>query len=781
MTVPMPQDECEAYRFDSFELRLKDEILLRDEVAVPIQRLPFRMLVILVERAGELVSRDELQKLLWGEQIFLEFDNNLHVAATKLREALGQTGAGPRFVVTEPRRGYRFIAAVTPVYRRGDLYPDALDKPAGAAAPDLVSLSVIRKRRPILILSSSILGVVACVAAGLFALRIHNSPIVHREERVALGGFANRTGDPALDGMLSGAFELKLRQSPYLRFIDDEKFRTKVKDPGSATLQSQLAACVSLDGGILLTGEVVKASHGYRVDLSEWRCSTGALLSAEKADANDGISLLRALDATAEALRRRTGEPAETLQGFNASITQATTSSLAALKAFGLGDRELTQGDQAGAISNYRLAVDLDSQFALAYARLGMIYSNEINPVLAHQYLSKAFLLRERTTDRERLLIAANYYSRVTGETQHAIDTYQLWRSLYPYDLTPQTNLALEYLEIGKPNEAVEPARAAHRLDESDAYATSNLALSYLETGDFSNLNVLCEGAAHRWSVTPLFHSYCYQSAFAQNNPASMQREIQLATGNSAEILILNHASRVAVLHGDLREGERLFGLACQRAVQEADGPLAASFQLEQGQWQAELGASAGAREEVKLAMLQNGDDAAGQALAALVYARIGDRSRALMLASAASKAAPADTIVNRAILPLVHGAIALAASDSDAAIRALEPVRPLDLNGTLPFASAYYRGLAYEQDHRWEAASEEFKRVIDHRFVSPDSLYVVLSELELGHVLKLSLHSAEASKAFQHLSGIWQNASPDFAPRRKLALYMKDDSKKHR
>lgn len=780
MAFPMPQPDCEAYRFDVFELRVKDQILLRDGVEVPIQRLPFRMLAILVERAGELVSRDELQKLLWGEQIFLEFDNNLHVAATKLREALGQTVAGKRFVVTEPRRGYRFIAAVTPVYRLDVPHSDALDIPPGASAAEVASFSVSRARHPILIIGGSILGVVACLAAGLFAFRIHTSPIVHREERVALGGFANRTGDPALDGMLSGAFELKLRQSPYLRFIDGEKFRAKVRDPDSATLKSQLAACVSLDGGILLTGEVAKTSHGYRVGLSEWRCSTGALLSAEKSDANDGIALLRALDATTEALRRRTGEPAETLQGFNASITQITTSSLAALKAYELGDRELAHGDQAGAISNYRLAVDLDSQFALAYARLGMIYSNEINPALAQQYLSKAFLLRERTSDRERLLIAANYYSRVTGETQHAIDTYQLWRSLYPYDLTPHTNLAIEYLEVGKPNEAVEPARAAQRLDESDAYATSNLALSYLETGDFSNLNVLCEGAAHRWSVTPLFHSYCYQSAFAQNDPAAMQREIQLATGNSAEILILNHASRVAVLHGDQREGERLFGLACQEAIQEADAPLAASFQLEQAQWQAELGATAGAREEVKLAMHQNGGDPTAQALAALVYARIGDPARALMLASAASKAAPADTIVNSAILPLVHGAIALAASDSDAAIRALEPVRPLDLNATLPFASAYYRGLAYEQGHRWEAASEEFKRVVDHRFVSPDSLYVVLSELELGHVLEISRHSAEASKVFQHLSGTWQNASPDFSPKKKLAEYMKTASVKH-
>jgi DNA-binding winged helix-turn-helix (wHTH) protein/tetratricopeptide (TPR) repeat protein len=781
MALPMPQDDCEAYRFDTFEVRLKDEILLRDGVVVPIQRLPFRMLVALLERAGELVSRDELQKRLWGEQTYLEFDNNLHVAATKLREALGQTGAGPRFVITEPRRGYRFVAVVTPVYRPGiqdEEPPDALPDTAPRAVPRFMAR---RARRPILIVCGCILGIAACVAAAWFAYRIHNSPIVDRDARVVLGGFQNRTGNPALDGILSGAFQLKLRQSPYLRFIEDEKFSAKVRDPDSATLKSQFAACVALDGRVLLTGAVVNAPHGYQVVLSEWRCRTGTLLATEKGNANDGLSLLHALDTTTEALRRRMGEPAETLQGFNASITQVTTSSLAALKAFGLGDRELARGNQAEAISNYRLAIDLDSQFVLAYARLGMIYSNEIDPTLARQYLSKAFLLRERTTDRERLLIAANYYSRVTGESQHAIDTYELWRSLYPYDLTPNTNLAIEFLEMGRPDKAIEPARAAQRLDASDTYATTNLALSYLETGDFSSLNALCAGAAHPLSVTPLFHSYCYQSAFAQNNAAAMQHETQLAAGNSAEILILNHASRIAMLHGDLPEADRLYRLAIQKALQDKGAGLAASFQLEQAQCQAELGASGRARQEVELALRQSPADPTSQALAALVYARTGDRARALTLATAASKAVPADTIVNAAILPLVHGVIALNAADAKAAIRALEPALPLDLNGTLPFASAYYRGLAYEQDHQWEAAAGEFRRVVDHRFVSPDSLYVVLSELELGHVLDMSVHSAEAAKVFEQVASTWRNASSDFAPRKKLAFYWKDDTKKHR
>jgi DNA-binding winged helix-turn-helix (wHTH) protein/tetratricopeptide (TPR) repeat protein len=781
MTSPSHKGVCEVYRFDTFEVRVKDELLLRDGKVVPIQRLPFRMLVLLLERAGKLVSREELRKQLWGEETFLEFDNNLHVAAGKLREALGPTADGKSFVLTEPRRGYRFVAAVTPIYPAEPTPSAALEDRSVDSEIKVESTRLPRTRRHrFRVMSYCALGATVCAAMGVLALHIRNRPIVSRDQRVGLGGFANHTGNPALDGLLPGILRVKLRQSPYLRFIDDEKFGARVQRPDTASLAVQLAACKALDGSVLLTGEILNGPHGYRVELSEWRCGTGALLTVVRGNADKELDLLQALDATTETLRIRMGEPADVVRKFDAPLAQVTTNSLAALKAFGVADQELVQGDQIGAISNYRLAIDLDAKFVLAYARLGMIYSNEIDPTLASKFLSEAFLLREGTTDRERLSIAANYYSRVTGESQHAIDAYELWRHLYIYDVTPNTDLAIEFLEVGQPDKAIEPARTAVRLDPHDAYAITNLALAYLATGDFQNLNSLCTEAARPRSVTPLFHSTCYQAAFAQNDAEGMKREMQLSSGNSAEILLLNQASRIATVRGNRPEAERLFHLANQKAIDEDGSGLSASFQSERAQQLAELGDAMPARNAAELAMHLSPNDPATLALAAIVYARLGDHDRAMTLATAASQAAPTNTLVNAALLPTAKGATALARGDAKDALKALETARPFDLNAALPFASAYYRGLAYELDHQWEAAAKEFTFVGDHRFVAPNSLYAVLSELELGHVLATSHHPSEAAAIFEHLDDLWKNASPDFAPRKTLNLYSKAAPSKH-
>ena len=111
MVGTSPKVAC--YRFGPFELDPGEATLSRSGIRVRLQDLPYRLLLMLVERAGEIVTREELRQHLWPENTFVEFDNSLGVAIRKVRESLNDNADAPQYVATLPRRGYRFLAPVT--------------------------------------------------------------------------------------------------------------------------------------------------------------------------------------------------------------------------------------------------------------------------------------------------------------------------------------------------------------------------------------------------------------------------------------------------------------------------------------------------------------------------------------------------------------------------------------------------------------------------------------------------------------------------------------------
>src|ERR1041385_2336239 len=99
-------------RFGPFELKLGSEELYRDGVAVKLPPQPFKVLALLATNAGQLVTREELQQQIWGEDTFVDFDKGLNFCIKQIREALGDDPRAPQYIETLPRRGYRFIAPV---------------------------------------------------------------------------------------------------------------------------------------------------------------------------------------------------------------------------------------------------------------------------------------------------------------------------------------------------------------------------------------------------------------------------------------------------------------------------------------------------------------------------------------------------------------------------------------------------------------------------------------------------------------------------------------------
>jgi eukaryotic-like serine/threonine-protein kinase len=754
-----------------------------------MQDLPFQMLLILLEHPGELVSREELQKRLWGQDVFVEVDNSLHVAAARLREAIGDRATDPTYIKTISGRGYRFIGDVTPVY---DMPVRAASEPVtteptltiatSAGSPSKADPAKETKpgkiRLPPPAVLWSLLGIaLAAAAISIYWYRSAHRPLAGVRDRIVVGGFANHTGDYDLDGTLGLALRVKLEESPYLNLIPDQRFRQQIKKPDGAALQDELHACANLGGQVLLRGQIIQQASQYELQLSAWRCADGRLLATQKAHADSQEWVLTALNTVTQQMRGRLGESNESLRKYDTPIAQATTGSLNALKAFILGEEKRAHGEEADAISSYKLAIDLDPQFALAYARLGTIYANAEEFALSRQYYQKAFDLRERTTEAEQLYIVSHYYTFATGEIQRSIEAYELGRSAYPRDMSSANNLALQYMVLGQPEKAVEPARAAIDLDPAAEFPYATLAQAYLSSGDYSGAQKLCSDPVREGTNIMQFHQTCFTLAFVQNDEAGMSRQLDWSRGTPQESALIEAAARVALYRGQLRQARQLFSEARQNALRNNLPESAAEILQDQALFEADLGFVREATESAQAAMKLAPNSAFVQAFAALALARAGDSTAAEAAANKAASQSPSDTILNSAVLASVRAAIQLERHNPTGAVQSLEGTRPYDANSFMALSSPYYRGLAYMQEQKWQEAAREFHWVLDHRALAPDSLYVVLSQIELGRTLQLSGDAAAANRVFNQLEETWKNADPDFPPIAQLHAYQRQQS----
>jgi tetratricopeptide (TPR) repeat protein len=731
------------------------------------------MLVILLEKPGELVTKEELAERLWGQEVFTEVDQSLYVMAGKLRQVLGDDASQPHFIRTVSGKGYRFIDSVTPVFAPADLtVPLSLPSPPTAPMDHIHPSRADRTSRRT-VLRVTAVAIVAILGMGLAVDKYNNRTLMSDQDRVVVAAFTNSTGNPDLDGTLSAAIQSELRESPYLSLIPDQKFHALVKNTASASLQDELRACKVLDGQVLLKGHIFSLAQGYQVALTAWRCANGQLLTTQEAAAVSQTTILSALGLATERMRRRLGEPEDSLKKFNVPAELATTASFAALKAFDLGEQKRFNGDAAGAVASYKLAVDLDPQFALASARLGTVYHNRWQLALSAQSYQQAFELRNsRTSDRDRLYIVAHYYEFATGEIKRAIEDYELWHALYPRDIVPVYNLATQYLLIGRPQRALDLAQKVVRQEPTDIM-NELLAQIYLKLGDYGNVEKLCDDPANGKMNSMNFHRACFEAAFAQDDEIAMDKQLQWSHGSPEEGEALSDAAWVAMYRGRISDAKILFRKAKESAMQSKSIDLAADIETDQATLEADVGLLPDARIHAREVLKLPFESAWEQAYAARALARSGDTSRALIAGKKAASMAPLDDLVNSAMLPTVRAAIYIQKNDPANALQALEVSRDFDLCGCMQLVPGYYRGLAYLQNKQPELAVREFQGVIDHRFLSPTfSLYLVLSQLELGHAFQMLGDSTSANRAYTKVEMAWKDADRNFPPLQKLRRY---------
>jgi eukaryotic-like serine/threonine-protein kinase len=781
----------ESYRFGAFEIRCRAGELTYKGMRVRIQDLPFRMLLVLLESPGEIVSREHLRDRLWGEKTFVDFDNNLRVAAAKLREALSDNAANPEYLETIARRGYRFVADVTPLYGAtasllpADLTKQVASSETGSSHHEVVSPVEIvpvqvsneaaiklpdenrrrfwgNLRRPRILVPACILLLLA--ATGLvWRASVRHRPLIASQENVVVGPIVNKTSDPVYDNAFSLPFRIKMEESPYLRLVPGEAFQRALHSRPSASVADELSVCRTLGAGLLLGGELLPEGERLKFRLTAFDCPSGRRLAFTEERASGADTALAALDKASEHMRLVLGEAPASIDRFNASLAKVTTNSLSALHAFHLGEEMHIDGREQEATTYFKMATDLDPQFALSYLQLGRSYSNLSEDSLSRAYYQKAYDLRERTTDRERLYIASSYYSYATGEVERAVAAYQLWGSIYPNDVIVPNNLANIYLLTGVPGKALANARRAIELEPSLELPYATFAQALLRNGDLRTLKLLCNDKKRSTTNALAFHLACYDAAEIQNDQTSAAKELTWASDGSARAAILNEKAEFDIQAGRLHSAREAFSAAASSATQSQLPEFAAEIDLNEALFLSELGFAKEARALTTQAVNLASFSTDVNLFAALVWAELGDQDHAHQAAEMASRQFPQGTLLHKAELPSVEALLNMHAGLFGKALEELETVKPYDQCQVLNLMPGYERGLSYLRTGENEKSIAELQNVLRYRITSPQSLFVPLAELRLAQSLIGSRR--DAAPLIDDLESRWKDADPSFAP----------------
>jgi eukaryotic-like serine/threonine-protein kinase len=742
-------------KFGLFEADLEHLLLTKQGLRVKIQDQPFHLLALLLERPGEITTREEIRQKLWASDTFVEFDDGLNTAIKKLRIALGDSSDNPRFIETVPRRGYRFLAPVS---------TSAPTEPSAAKA-SLAPAPIKRPSRSRIIAISLLALALASVATILVVAR-HRHPTLGEKDSILLADFENNTGEPLLDGAMKEAAAVELGQSPFLNIVSNDRVRESLRFMSRSPdehVQASLAreVCERVGAKAYIAGSVNRIGTGYVLALKAVNCTDGTSFAQESAIAKSKEALLPALDQAAAKARRELGESLASIQKFDVHVEDATTPSLEALKAYSLGTAQLARGTIKDAIPFFDHAIELDPNFAMAYAKRGAAYSTLGELDRAASEFRKAYALRGTLSEREKLFLTVRYQDSVVGDTNKAIETYEMWRKLYPRDIQPYNGLSARYQIVGKYEEAAEAAREGLRLQSNSFVPYANLASSYQALNRFDEAKQVCAQAAAAQHDSLYIHQVLFEIAFLQKDKATMEKELSSAKGTSREADILTGEAEASASLGKLRQArqefERVFAIRRSNGLDDHTGyTMAAAALIE-----ADFGNEAKARNEAKEALrLGRGVDA--RETVAEVFSIIGDERQALALVDELHTRYPLHVPLNPASLASVVAAIEIRRGNPAKAVQVLEQARPYDLSEFSDLNPIYIRGLAYLRMGAGIEAAAEFQRYLDHSGINTVFPRHSLALLGLARAYILMKDTPRARKAYQDFLVSWSEADPD-------------------
>jgi serine/threonine protein kinase/tetratricopeptide (TPR) repeat protein len=628
-----------------------------------------------------------------------------------------------------------------------------------------------RKLWKVLVPAALIL-VAGAIGGPLYFRWRHTTTRLTEKDTIVLSDFNNRTGDSVFDDTLKQGLSVQLEQSPFLALVSDRKVDETLKlmgRPAGERLTPEVTreVCQRTGSKAMLTGSIAGLGSQYVIGLKAVTCDTGDVLAEAQEQAAGKEGVLKALDAAAVSLRSKLGESLSSVQKYATPVEEATTPSLEALKAYSLGVKTESASGDAASLPFFQRAVDLDANFAVAYTWMSTAYFNLNEIGRAAEYGRKAYMLREKVSERERLYIESNYYSFVTGELEKAAQALELWQQTYPSDDIAYTNLGFVFATLGNWERALEEWREAVRMDPNAGVPYYLLGLACMSLNRLEEAEVVYKHADERKLENQLVLQGRYWLAFLKGDAAQMAQTVSAAMGKpGSEDLLLAVQADTEGWYGKLSDAHELTVRAMDSALHNNAKETAGGYQAEAALREVESGNREQARAEAKAA-LKLAPNRDVRAISALALARAGETASAEKLAAELDKAFPLDTLVQRYWLPTIRAGVALERQDPNRAIELLKVASTIELSSitaslTIFLCPAYLRGEAYLMLGDGNRAAAEFQKFIDHRGVVMNFPWGALARLGLARAYAMEGNTAKARAGYQDFLAIWKDADPD-------------------
>jgi len=650
-----------------------------------------------------------------------------------------------------------------------DSDPRPTTTPTTQAEPKPIAKST--RHRSGVVTGAAILGASLAVGGWLiFSRKAH--PLTDKDT-IVLADFTNSTDDPVFDGTLRQGLSVQLEQSPFLSIISDEQIHKTLQmmdQKPDAKLTPEIARelCQRAGSAAVLDGSIAQIGTQYLLTLKAVNCTSGERLASTEAQASDKDHVLDALGRTAKEIRNMLGESLSTVRKFDTPLDQATTPSLEALKAFSSGHKIMFASGAAGAIPFFRQAIELDPNFALAYAWLGRAHRDLEENATAADYTRKAYELRGAASEAEKYFILASYDIVTTGNLFKARQTCELWNQSYPRNPMPRTFLAGPiYPAFGQYENAIEAGKDAVRVSPESPVPYFILGFNYIKLNRLDEAKATYARALEHKLDHPYIHIDLYLVAFLQDDAAGMQQQAAWFAGKlgSENDMLALRADTSAYL-GRLREARDF----SRQAMITADGAdfkeAAATYVARSDLREALFGNSNEARRTAAMA-IQHSTDQGVQFSAALAFAYAGDDTQAKALTADLVKRFPESTMMQINFLPTLRAKLALNKRNVSEAIESLTASAPYELgrsgsSGWTAMYPVYVRGEAYLAAHQGSEAAAEFQKILDHRGVVLNGPIGALAHLQIGRAYAMQGDTAKAKAAYQDFLTLWKDADPD-------------------
>lgn len=585
------------------------------------------------------------------------------------------------------------------------------------------------------------------------------------KDTILLADFVNTTGDPVFDLTLRQALAVQLGQTPFLDIYPDDRIQETLRlmnRKPDERITKDVAREVCERNGIkaMLLGSIVTLGNNYVITLEALNSRTGEALAREQIEAAGKEQVLRKVGEAATKLRGKLGESLQTIEKFDASVEQATTSSLEALKAFSIGQQLQMVGKTNESIPFHQRAIELDPNFASAYKNLGEAYFFTGQPDRAAEPFTKAFELRERVSQREKFNITARYYQHVVGDVDKTGETLALWKQTYPRQWNPRFDLASYYNAVGQYEKAVEEAQEAIRLNLHGLLPYSQLANAFAKLNRFEEAKAALEEGLSRGQSISVRFLIRYRVAFVQGDRATMQQQIDGTRGKPEEEYMHYEEGRVAMFDGQVSRAEKSFRhgieLAEQRDAKDAMSRTHAEFAI----WNSFFGNCTETRKSIAEAVsISRGEEALK--LGGIALAVCGEIGQAQSIADEVARFKSRD-VTSISVLPELRAAIEISRNNPAKAVEILESTRILERGFGIPGRSTYLRGIAYLRQKAGTEAMNEFQKILDRRGQFDTSPLFPLAHLGLARAAALAGDTTKSRQAYQDFFALWKDADAD-------------------